>query len=146
MKIIGYSLLLFALSSCQTLFSAIYQEPTIEFKNLSLKSIDLSGFDLQADFEVFNPNSNVLSLGQIEYEFFVGDKPLFRGKKMESTTLTAKEKSILSIPFRITFESSTEAFKEVFVNKNRNYKFSGKADISPFSIPFSHRGELPKGI
>ncbi|MCK6597483.1 MAG: LEA type 2 family protein [Bdellovibrionaceae bacterium] len=138
--------LVLTLSSCQTLFSAIYQEPTIEFKSLSLKSIDISGFDLQADFEIFNPNTKTLPLGQIDYEFFIGNKPLFSGKKIESTLLAAKEKSILSIPFRITFENSTEAFKDIFIKKIRSYKLSGKADISPFSIPFSHYGELPKGI
>ena len=132
------------------------QKPTASLKSADVGAADATGFTVNFDLDVANPNAFELPLTDAEYGLSVGGAKLVdKSKVSPGGSIPASGSRGVTIPVRLTFEDLLKVEKAIRAGGGDvPYEFDGALGFSggggglaslgvPTSIPLRYSGTLP---
>jgi LEA14-like dessication related protein len=127
------------------------QRPTAAFKNMTLGEVTPSGFVMNVDVDVANPNAVAIPLTNADYSVSLGGiKVVDGGKVKPEARIPANGRSTITIPVPLTFEnllSAEESIRkgsgQVTYDLDAGLNFdTGLPVIGVQRVPLQHQGTL----
>jgi len=119
-----------------------FQKPSLKFKSVQVKDIDLEGTTLNVIYTLKNPNPVGLNLASVAYALEVEGHHVVSGRPPNGLSVRQKANTDLAFPARIKFREIMPAV-QVFLTKDKaNYRASGeigvKTPIGVVKLPLSY--------
>src|SRR6267154_6916340 len=92
------ALAVFAIAGCATLGLGGFKEPIVNFKDLRVRGLGLSGGSLDAYLNVYNPNGYRLDATRLTYTVSVDQNQLGTGALDSHFTVQNKDSTTVRIP------------------------------------------------
>jgi len=126
----------------------LVDKPEVVLRSLRIDDLSLRELTLVADLTVRNPNKFGVSLAGLDYELFVGENPLLKGRKDESLRIEGGGESSVSLPFSFTFADVRRALGSLAGRDSAEYvinlDFAFELPVvGKIHVPFTHRGRIP---
>ena len=136
-------LALFLLTSCLGWF---LEKPTFTLKEVSVTRLSFSEIHLLFGIEVQNPNSFDLVLRALEYQVYLNDREVGKGRLQEEVLIAKASSTLVAIPLQTDFKSLGDPLSFILAGKDLKYRIEGaavvKASLGTATIPFSKSGEV----
>ncbi|MGI5860977.1 MAG: LEA type 2 family protein [Myxococcales bacterium] len=127
-----------------------FQKPSLKFKSVQVKDVDLEGATLNLVYTLKNPNPVGLNLASVAYALEVEGHHVVSGRPPNGLSVRQNAYTDLVFPARIKFREIVPAV-QVFLTKDKaNYRASGeigvKTPIGIVKLPLSYAAsfEVPK--
>lgn len=119
--------------------------PKIEFGEIEIKNLSLSGAELELGIRIFNPNSFGLSLSKLDYLLNVNGREWLDSQIVDSIRIGALEEQLVRIPIRLNAEQMGSVLLEMMRGSSSElqYNLSGSADVAAEIEEFDVSGTLP---
>ena len=139
-------LLTLAAGGCSSL-----QRPTASYKSMSISSVSASGFTMNLDVDLANPNSVSLPLTNADYSLSLGGTPVIKSAKVKpASSIPAGGSATITIPVPLTFENLLSAEEAIRKGGGTvDYGFDAGLDfdtgipvLGVLRAPFRHDGTL----
>src|SRR5689334_21940903 len=91
-------------ATLKQLLAEAFQQPTLNFKELKVTNVSLSGATLNLLYELDNPNALGVSLAEVDYALFVEDKQVVAGRPPKGLQLPAQRKTEIAFPAEVKFQ------------------------------------------
>jgi LEA14-like dessication related protein len=117
--------------------------PDIRISSLRLKSISITGADLELDLGVSNRNAFGARISSLQYALEIHDQVWIDGRNDRGFDLPARGEGQLTIPFSLSFRAFGRTVRDLLLGDNDlDYSFEG-AIVIQASLPLMHEAELP---
>lgn len=148
MRILSIVLLSFIGFGCS---SMSLDKPTASIKGMSIADVNTTGFTMNFDVSVANPNTVELPLSNADYKIALGGVKVVDGKAKSSGVIPAKGSHSVAVPVTLTYENLLAA-KSAIVKSGGNIEYALDGGLSvdtgaPFlgslRVPLTYSGTLP---
>lgn len=117
--------------------------PRLKIQDIRVKKLNFTGADLELSIGVSNPNSFMVILNQLDYDFSVAGQSWARGISSQLPALDRKQQNTIFLPISLNFAGMGQtALKLLTGNAALNYKFTGSLDFGT-SLNLLNRINLP---
>lgn len=136
------------LLGCQSLQ---IEKPTASVKGMTVKDVNTSGFTMNFDVDVANPNSVALPFANADYKLALAGVQLVDGKVKPDGAIPAKGSRSVAVPVTLTYDNLLAA-KDALVKSGGNFEYALDAGISVdtgapilgnLRVPLKYSGKLP---
>lgn len=118
--------------------------PRITFGDLNVKSMSLTGADVEAQFDVSNPNDFAIQLSDAAYQLEVNGREWLDTRLQEDLEVLGAETRTITIPIRLSSSQMGSALLDMLSgNQNFDYRLTGTAEISAIIEGFPLSEQLP---
>lgn len=142
----GIALLLLGATGCASLARQAFTAPTVEVRDVKVRSIGLTGGTLDVTLDLQNPNEYRLDARRITYRFFVDTTQVVSGEVERLVTLEEKGVASITVPVTFGFNELAFAMREYTAKGALNYRVMGEFTlVTPFGSitrPYSGRGRV----
>src|SRR5207248_1703064 len=144
--IFGMFFLLAIAGGCSSL-----QRPSANYKSMSISNVSASGFTMNLDVDLANPNSVALPLINADYSLALGGTPIIKSAKVKpASSIPAGGSATITIPVPLTFENLLSAEEAIRKGGGTvDYGFDAGLDfdtgipvLGVLRAPFRHDGTL----
>jgi LEA14-like dessication related protein len=105
--------------------------PRIEFSGFNVRSISLSGAEMDLSFKISNPNPFGISLSNAAYAFHVNGREWLDTRLGDRIRIDGSESDIVTIPVRLNATQMGSVLLDLIGGSTRfDYNLTGSADIS----------------
>lgn len=127
------------------------EKPTVAVKGMSVKDVNTSGFTMNFDLDVANPNSVELPVANADYKLAIAGVQLIDGKAKPDGVIPAKGKRAVAVPVTLTYENLLAA-KSALAKSGGNIEYAldaglaldtGAPLLGNLRVPFKYSGTLP---
>ena len=127
------------------------QKPTASYKSMSISNVSASGFTMNLDVDIANPNSVALPLTNADYSLALGGTPIIKSAKIKpSSSIPGGGSATITIPVPLTFENLLSAEEAIRKGGGTvDYGFDAGLDFNTgipvlgvLRAPFRHDGTL----
>lgn len=133
-------------TGCATLARQAFTAPTVEVRDVKVRTIGLTGGTLDVTLDLQNPNEYRLDAKQITYQFFVDSTKVVDGVVDRLVTLEEKGVATIVVPVNFGFNELAFAMREYTSKGALNYRVMGEFTlVTPFGSitrPYSGRGRV----
>lgn len=134
-----------ALPACATLGRAVFKEPVVDFRNVQINGLGVTGGSLDLILGVYNPNGFDLEATRFTYRLMMADSvPVADGALDERFTVQEGDTSIVRIPVSFTYAGLGRAASELLRSGTVNYRVLGDVTVATplgnFTRPYDQRG------
>ena len=133
-------------TGCATLARQAFTAPTVEVRDVKVRTIGLTGGTLDVTLDLQNPNEYRLDAKQITYQFFVDSTKVVAGVVDRLVTLEEKGVATIVVPVNFGFNELAFAMREYTSKGALNYRVMGEFTlVTPFGSitrPYSGRGRV----
>src|SRR5690349_24626352 len=103
-RIAAAALAVFAIAGCASLGLGGFQQPIVNFKDLRVRGLGLSGGSIDAYLNVYNPNGYRLDATRLTYTVTVGDNAQLGTGALDSRfTVQNNDSTTVRIPIDFTY-------------------------------------------
>ena len=146
-KLAAAALVVFAIAGCASLGAlGGFTQPVVNFKDLRVRGLGLTGGSLDAYLNVYNPNGFKLDATRLTYTVKVGDNPLGTGALDQRFTVQDKDSTTVRIPIDFTYNGIGNVAKQMMNNGSADYRVSGDVSVGTpvgnFTIPYDRTGRF----
>jgi LEA14-like dessication related protein len=135
-----------AISACASLGRGIFQEPIVNFKDLRVRGLGLSGGSLDVYLNVYNPNGFKLDATRLTYKLLVGQNELGTGALDSRFTVQDKDSMTVRIPVDFTYSGIGSAAQQMLQSGSVPYTVTGDVTVATplgnFTRPYSGSGRF----
>ena len=136
-----------AIAGCATLGRAGFSEPVVNFKDLRVRGLGLTGGSLDAYLNVYNPNGFRLDATRLTYTVTVGDNAQLGTGALDSRfTVQDKDSTTVRIPIDFTYAGIGSAARQIMQSGSVPYNVRGDitvgTPIGNFTVPYSGTGRF----
>ena len=126
-------------------------KPTASIKGMSVKDINTTGFTMNFDVDVANPNTVELPLSNADYKLSLGGVKVVDGKAKPGGVIPAKGSQAVAVPVTLTYENLLAA-KNAIVKSGGNIEYAldgglsvdtGNSLFGSLRVPLQYSGTLP---
>ena len=141
------ALAVFAIAGCATLGRAGFQQPIVNFKDLRVRGLGLSGGSIDAYLNVYNPNGYRLDATRLTYTVTVGDNAQLGTGALDSRfTVQDKDSTTVRIPIDFTYSGIGAAARQIMQSGSVPYNVRGDITVATpvgnFTVPYSGTGRF----
>ena len=133
------AILLLGAAGCLT-----FRRPEVAFRGVELKSIGSASAELDATFDVTNPNSYRIGVERLTYRLTVNGHEAGSGTIDAATPLPAKETTQVRLPLTLDWEKVKEAGLDFLLLRGVDYAVDGEITFTTpmgrFQRPYRHVG------
>lgn len=133
-------LCLVILTGCSALEEARWQEPEVSVTGTELVRLTPTGADLEARFNVSNPNAFAITLGALDYDLAVNGSRLFSGEQTQGDRLEAGAEQEVRLPVTLEFSELVDFVSNFAQRDALAYEI---ATGMSFEIPVVGRVRVP---
>jgi len=146
-KFIAATAAVFAMSACATLGKGIFQEPIVNFKNVSVRGLGLSGGTMDVYLSVYNPNGFRLDATRLTYDLVVGESTRVGSGALDSRfTVQEGDSTEVRIPVDFTYSGIGSAARQMIQSGSVPYTVRGDVTVATplgnFTRPYSGTGRF----
>lgn len=137
---------LFAVTACASLGRGIFQEPIVNFKDLRVRGLGLSGGSLDVYLNVYNPNQFRLDATRLTYRLLVGETQLGMGALDSRFTVQRGDSTEVRIPIDFTYSGIGSAARQMMSSGSVPYTVTGDVTVATpigsFTRPYTGHGRF----
>ena len=137
---------LFAVAACASLGRGIFQEPIVNFKDLRVRGLGLSGGSLDVYLNVYNPNQFRLDATRLTYRLLVGESELGQGALDSRFTVQNGDSTTVRIPVDFTYAGIGNAARQMMQSGSVPYTVTGDVTVATplgnFTRPYTGHGRF----
>jgi LEA14-like dessication related protein len=142
------ALAVFAVAGCASLgLGGAFKEPIVNFKDLRVRGLGLTGGSLDAYLNVYNPNRFKLDATRLTYRVTVGDNAEVGNGALDSRfTVQDKDSTTIRIPIDFTYAGIGAAARQMMQSGSVPYTVTGDVTVGTpvgnFTVPYSGTGRF----
>ncbi len=146
-KLVAATAAVFALSACATLGRGVFQEPIVNFKNVSVRGLGLTGGTMDVYLSVYNPNGFRLDATRLTYDLIVGESTRVGTGALDSRfTVQDRDSTEVRIPIDFTYSGIGAAARQMMQSGSVPYTVRGDVTVATplgnFTRPYSGSGRF----
>lgn len=145
-KFMAATAVVFALSACATLGRGVFQEPIVNFKNVSVRGLGLTGGTMDVYLSVYNPNGFRLDATRLTYDLLVGDNRVGTGALDSRFTVQDNDSTDVRIPVDFTYSGIGSAARQMIQSGSVPYTVRGDVTVATplgnFTRPYTGSGRF----
>jgi len=136
-----------ALAACSALGRQAFQNPVVNLRNVQVKSLGISGGNLDVQLSVYNPNAYRIDASRLTYRLFVGDSvSLATGAVDTRSTVQASDSTLITLPVAFTYTGLSTAARSILQTGAISYRVLGDVTVGSvvgnFTVPYSATGRF----
>jgi LEA14-like dessication related protein len=124
-----------------------FQKPTLKFKTVHLREVDLEGTTLDVVYTLKNPNPVGLKLATVDYALEVEGRQVVSGKPARGLSVRQNGATELVFPARVKFQDIVPTVQVFLKQDTAKYRASGaigiQTPIGVVKLPLSHSSTFP---
>jgi LEA14-like dessication related protein len=133
-------------AACASLGRAVFEEPVVNFRNLEVKGLGLSGGSLDVVLSVYNPNGFKLDATRLTYQLQVDSIPVGNGAIDQEFVVQEKDSAIVRLPVSFTYAGLGAAGRQLIQSGSVNYRVLGdvtvRTPLGNFTRPYRGTGRF----
>src|SRR4051794_18189996 len=147
-KLAAAALVIFAIAGCASLGAlGGFQQPVVNFKDLRVRGLGLTGGSVDAYLSVCNPNGFNLDATRLTYTVTVGDNAQLGTGALDSRfTVQNKDWTTIRIPIDFTYAGIGAAARQIMQSGSVPYNVTGDISVGTpvgnFTVPYSGTGRF----
>ena len=134
------------LGGCATLGVGGFKQPLVQFSDVKIRGLGLTGGALDIVLSVYNPNGFNLNATRLTYRLMVDDKDLGSGALDHAFRIKSKDSTFVTIPMDFTYAGLGVAGSQLLSSGSVNYRVIGDitADTpaGSYTVPYDQRGRF----
>jgi len=131
-------------AACASLGRSVFSEPVVNFRNLEVKGLGLTGGSLDVVLSVYNPNGFKLDATRLTYQLQVDTIPVGTGAIDQEFVVQEKDSAIVRLPVSFTYAGLGAAGRQLIQSGAVNYRVLGdvtvRTPLGNFTRPFDRTG------
>ena len=131
---------------CATLGVGGFREPLVQFSDVKIRSLGLTGGALDIVLSIYNPNGFNLDATRVTYRLMVSDKDLGSGVLDHAFRVRGKDSTFVTIPMDFTYAGLGVAGSQLLSSGSVNYRVLGDITVDTpvgnFTRPYDQRGRF----
>ena len=131
-------------SGCATLGRKVLKEPVVNFQQLSISGLGLTGGSLDVVLSVYNPNNFRLDASRLTYNLMIDSVRFGSGALDQKFTVQSGDSTIVRLPINFTYAGIGEAGRQLLNTGSVNYRVSGDMTVGTplgnFTRPYDRTG------
>jgi LEA14-like dessication related protein len=146
-KLAAAVLAMLAIAGCASLGLGGFKEPIVNFKDLRVRGLGLTGGSLDAYLNVYNPNGFKLDATRLTYKVSVGDQAELGSGALDSRfTVQNNDSTTIRIPIDFTYAGIGAAARQMMQSGSVPYNVTGDVTVATplgnFTVPYSGTGRF----
>jgi LEA14-like dessication related protein len=137
---------LFALAACASLGRSVFATPTVELRDIRMKSIGMQGGAMDIILDVMNPNDYRLDATRLTYNLFVDTMRVAFGEIHQKATLEAHQKTMVVVPVSFSIAELVKATQLMSQTGGVDYHVIGEVTAATpggsFTRPYKGDGHF----
>lgn len=133
-----------ALSACASLGRAVFREPVVDFRELRVNGLGVSGGSLDLVLGVYNPNNFQLQATRFTYRLVMDSVHVADGALDETFVVQSGDTSLVRIPVSFTYAGLGQAASQLIRSGTVNYRVVGDVTVATplgnFTRPYDQAG------
>lgn len=121
-----------------------FRRPVVAFQGVEVRSFGSDGAELEATFDVTNPNSYKIGVERLTYRLTVNGQDAGGGTIEAATSLPGKERTLVRLPLTLDWDKLQSAGVGLLMLKGIDYAVDGEITFSTplgrFHRPYRHEG------
>jgi LEA14-like dessication related protein len=145
-KILMTAMAAVALGGCASLGVGGFKDPIVQFSDVKIRGLGLTGGALDIVLSVYNPNGFDLNATRLTYKLMVEDKDLTTGVLDRAFRVKNKDSTFVTIPVDFTYAGLGAAGSQLLQSGAVNYRVIGDVTVNTplgnFTLPYDQRGRF----
>lgn len=133
-------------SACATLGRGIFKEPVVNFQEVRLNGLGLTGGSLDVILSIYNPNGFKLDATRLTYNLMMDTVSVASGALDRNFMVQGGDSSTVTIPVNFTYAGIGRAGQELMQSGTVNYRVVGDFTVSTplgsFTRPYDQAGRF----
>jgi LEA14-like dessication related protein len=133
-------------AACATLGRGVFREPVVNFRNVEVKGLGLSGGSLDVVLSVYNPNGFKLDATRLTYRLLVDSIDVGTGALEQQFVVQENDSSLVRLPVSFTYAGLGAAGRQLIQSGSVNYRVLGdvtvRTPLGSFTRPYSGTGRF----
>jgi LEA14-like dessication related protein len=135
-----------AAAGCATLGRSVFREPVVNFRNVEVKGLGLTGGSLDVVLSVYNPNGFKLDATRLTYRLQVDSIDVGTGALDQNFVVQKNDSSLVRLPVTFTYAGIGSAGRQLIQSGSVNYRVLGdvtvQTPLGSFTRPYSGTGRF----
>ena len=136
-----------AIAGCASLGLGGFKQPIVNFKDLKVRGLGLTGGSIDAYLNVYNPNGFNLDATRLTYKVTVGDNAELGTGALDSRfTVQNNDSTTIRIPIDFTYAGIGAAARQIMQSGSVPYNVAGDITVGTplgnFTVPYSGTGRF----
>lgn len=135
-----------ALGGCATLGVGGFRDPLVQFSDVKIRGLGLTGGALDIVLSIYNPNGFNLDATRVTYRLMVDDKDLGSGVLDHALRVRSRDSTFVTIPMDFTYAGLGVAGQQLLSSGSVNYRVIGDITVDTpvgnFTRPYDQRGRF----
>jgi len=131
-------------AGCASLGRNVFKEPVVNFQQLSINGLGLTGGSLDVVLSVYNPNSFRLDASRLTYNLMIDSVRFGSGALDQKFTVQSGDSTIVRLPINFTYAGIGEAGRQLLNTGTVNYRVTGDMTVGTplgnFTRPYDRTG------
>jgi LEA14-like dessication related protein len=147
-RLVAASLAVFAAAGCASLgLGGGFKQPVVNFKDLRVRGLGITGGSVDAYLNVYNPNGFKLDATRLTYRVTVGDQAELGSGALDSRfTVQNHDSTTIRIPIDFTYGGIGAAARQMMQSGSVPYNVTGDITVGTplgnFTVPYSGTGRF----
>lgn len=131
-------------SACASLGRAVFKEPVVEFRELKVNGLGLTGGSLDVVLSVYNPNNFKLDATRLTYNLMVDSVNFGSGAIDQKFAVQSGDSTLVRLPLTFTYAGIGAAGRQLLNTGTVNYRVMGDLTVGTplgnFTRPYDRTG------
>jgi LEA14-like dessication related protein len=133
-------------TGCATLGMGGFKEPVVQFKDLRVRGLGVTGGAMDVQLSVYNPNGFKLEGTRLTYRLMVDQTPIGDGSLDERFTVQKGDSTVVTLPISFTYSGIGAAARQLMQQGSVNYRVAGDITVATplgnFTRPYDRPGRF----
>src|SRR5688500_9609360 len=135
-----------ALGGCASIGLGSFKQPLVQFSDVKIRGLGLTGGALDIVLSVYNPNRFDLNATRLTYRLMVEDKELGTGALNNAFRVSDNDSTYVTIPVQLTYAGLGTGVRQLLQTGSINYRvlgdFTVDTPLGSFTRPYDQRGRF----
>jgi len=131
-----------ACSSIQDFAKDYVQQPTVNYKSISVGEVSTNLIEINPTFNVTNNNSFAMPIDDISYQLALNNEQLLSGQTEQIGTLPANSDKDVTLSLGLTQDTLTAMQQLLLTQDKVDYQIKGSVNTMGVAIPFEQSATL----
>ena len=133
-----------AAAGCTSLGRSVFREPEVNFRELQLNGLGLTGGSLDVVLSVYNPNRYSLDATRFTYNLVLDSVPFASGAIDQKLTVQDRDSTVVRLPISFSWRGIGAAGRQLLNSGAVNYRVTGDVTVGTplgnFTRPYAQAG------
>ena len=131
-------------AGCASLGKSVFKEPVVNFREMRVTGLGLTGGSVDVVLSVYNPNSYTLDATRLTYNLIVDSIPFGNGAIDRRFAVQSGDSTMVTLPVSFTYAGIGSAGRQLLNTGSVNYRVTGDVTVGTplgnFTRPFDQSG------